>query len=492
MAEVDGGDILFRIRGDASDLEDAINRSQGAISGLESGADDAADVLGDMGSAAKKTKIDLKSMSGEGIGAVAAGLSTVNPQAGALVGLFGQLRVLSGPLAVVLGAVTAAMMLNTKHQEDLDRQREISKDVADEMAAAERRLRDAYEENLVAVGDLSDEELKILTIRRQAFAENQPQVKALNAAIAAQVMRVEEAKGAFEDLNENQRNFEQLQALITDGLQKEQAELERLQGQRDAAIETMAETVDFQIKNIELTEDQTRASREQADAEDEAAVAATARAEMLRDELMQSAATSTAMIDQTVADLDAAFTEIEMLALRDQEAIQGGISDSLRAVASLSSTLSDKLAEDNNKPARALFRTTHAAGLSQVAINTAVAITKALADLGPVAGAIAGVGLGLAGAAQGAAIAAQPPPAHLGDPLAPDERRVSGRRVLATEAVLDSATTRRMGGEDGLRQAMRGGGGGQPVQVNLTYKHLDREVARLMRSNSRTRRAVRS
>ena len=119
-------------------------------------------------------------------------------------------------------------------------------------------------------------------------------------------------------------------------------------------------------------------------------------------------------------------------------------------------------------------------------------LTKALADLGPLAGTVAAVGIGLTGAAQAAAIAAQPPPAHMGDPLAPDERRVSGRRVLATEAVLDSATTRRLGGEDGLRAAMRGGSSAQPVQVNLTYKHLDREVARLMRSNSRTRRAVRS
>ena len=117
MAEVDGGDIVIRIRGDASDLEDAVTRSQGAISGLESGAGDAADVLGDMGSAAKKTKVDLKSMSGEGIGAVAAGLSTVNPQAGALVGLFGQLRMLSGPLALALGVVTAAFALY-KHEVD--------------------------------------------------------------------------------------------------------------------------------------------------------------------------------------------------------------------------------------------------------------------------------------------------------------------------------------------------------------------------------------
>ena len=56
MAETDGGDIVIRIRGDASDLEEAITRSQGAISGLESGADDAADVLGDMGSAARASK----------------------------------------------------------------------------------------------------------------------------------------------------------------------------------------------------------------------------------------------------------------------------------------------------------------------------------------------------------------------------------------------------------------------------------------------------
>jgi len=505
MADLDGGDIFFNIRGDASDLEDAINRSQDALGDLEGGADTASDSLGSMGKTAGQVSSALKGASRGGVAGLSSAVSAINPAAGrAIRGLSGLKKAFAagaatvGPLLIALAAVAAAVKLFQDHQEDLDRRLEISKDVADEMAAAELRLRDAYEQNLVAVGDLSDAELKVLTIRRQAFAENQPKVKALNALIAEQIKRVEKDKGAFEDLNESQRNFKQLQGLLTDGLQKEQAELERLQGQRDAAIETMRDTVDLQIENIKLTEGQTAASTAQADADNAAAEATKARADAERDRILNMvmledvADTSNAMIDQTVAQLDAAFTEIEMLALRDQQAIQGGISDSLGAVASLSTTLSDKLAEDNKKAALALFRTSQAAGLSQVAVNTAVAITKALAELGPIAGPIAGVGLGLAGAAQAAIIAAQPPPAHMGDPLAPDERQVSGRRVLATEAVLDSATTRRMGGEDGLRQAMRGGGGGQPVQVNLTYKHLDREVARLMRSNSRTRRAVRS
>jgi hypothetical protein len=176
--------------------------------------------------------------------------------------------------------------------------------------------------------------------------------------------------------------------------------------------------------------------------------------------------------------------------LKDQEAIESGVDASLSAVSSLSSTISNQLTEDNKKAALALFRTSQAAGLVQVAINTAIARTRALAELGPIAGPVAAVGITLAGAAQAALIAAQSPPAHMGDPLAPDERTVSGRRVLATETVLDSATTRRMGGEDGLREAMRGGDSSQPVNVNITYKHLDRDVARLMRSNSRTRQQM--
>ena len=46
--------------------------------------------------------------------------------------------------------------------------------------------------------------------------------------------------------------------------------------------------------------------------------------------------------------------------------------------------------------------------------------------------------------------------------------------VLVTENVIDSATARRTGPENGLRQATQGcGGGGQLMHVNLIYKHLE-------------------
>lgn len=514
MADLDGGDIFFNIRGDASDLEDAINRSQDALGDLEGGADTASDSLGSMGKTAGQVSSALKGASRGGVAGLSSAVSAINPAAGrAIRGLSGLKKAFAagaatvGPLLIALAAVAAAVKLFQDHQEDLDRRLEISKDVADEMAAAELRLRDAYEQNLVAVGDLSDAELKVLTIRRQAFAENQPQVKALNASIAEQIMRVEKAKGAFEDLNESQRNFEQLQGLLTDGLQKEQAELERLQGQRDAAIETMRDTVDLQIENIKLTEVQTAASTAQADADNAAAEATKARADAERDRILNMvmledvADTSNAMIDETVAKLDSALAEIEMMHLRDQEAIQQGTSDSLGAVASLSSTVSEQLVEENKQAALALFRTSQAAGLSQVAVNTAVAITKALAELGPIAGAVASVGIGLTGAAQAAAIASTPPPtAHIGtgmpgsrDPLAPDERMSSGRRVLTTEASGPGGVANSMGTQllnDVNTGRVQSSG---RITAVIGRSHLDQELFRSgRRGTSRYARSLRT
>jgi hypothetical protein len=501
MAEVDGGDIVIRIRGDASDLEDAVTRSQGAISGLESGAGDAADVLGDMGSAAKKTKVDLKSMSGEGIGAVAAGLSTVNPQAGALVGLFGQLRVVSGPLALAIGAVAAALAIFEQHQAELDRQREISKAVADSLRDVELRLRDAYEDTSVAAGKLSRAELDILRVRRAQFKENLPAVKAINAEISEQVMRVEKAKGALEDLNPAQRNFAQLNEVLTTGLAEESAQLLKLQTQRDNTVAQMKEITSAKIEEIELTHQQAAADRDAGDAAEERAAAVAASMDALNAQSAAINAEVQAGIDQAIAYMEQAILEIEAAIVRDQEAIGAGISDSLSAVSSLSSTLSDQMVDDNKKAAKRLHRTSQAAGLANVAISTSVAIMKALAELGPIAGAVASVGIGLTGAAQAAAIAAQPPPsAHIGsgmpgsrDPLAPDERMSGGRRILSTEASGPGGVANSMGTQ--LLNDVNTGrvqSSGQITAV-IGRTHLDQELFRSgRRGTSRYARALRT
>ena len=551
MAETDGGDIVIRIRGDSSDLEEAVTRSQGAISGLESGAGDAADVLGDMGAAAKKTNVNLKGMAAQSLPAVAAGISTVNPAAGAMVGLFGQLAAVAGPLAIAVGVVTAAFALY-KHET------EKAAEAAERAKESIEAFNDAFEQQAVIAGDLRSE-LRLINgeIDKDGLAHEKRKtrivaagdaiVAALDDQIKTQQELVDQATGPTARVSKEQQ--EEAAKLTT--------ELNRLTQERADAIEATESQIvaadaiaEFHREAAEATDDFAGAQGKLADSIElvssslqeqlallddfnqsiETGIGGSAPAgvdalvgrindltlsekelltasEMLK--LEQSAldaefARGNVSLDQydtltgQVAGKQAELSEqtrgVEDAAKASEKALKlKGVQESLEATAELSGMLAEKLGQDNKKAALTMFRISKAAGLASIAISTAVGISKTIEEYGmtPI-GIAASVGVGLLGAAQAATVAATPAPAHMGDPLAPDERRVSGRRVLATEAVLDSATTRRMGGEDGLRQAMRGGGSSQPVQVNLTYKHLDREVARLMRSNSRTRRAVRS
>lgn len=128
------------------------------------------------------------------------------------------------------------------------------------------------------------------------------------------------------------------------------------------------------------------------------------------------------------------------------------------------------------------------AALTDIAVNTAVAITKANAALGPIAGGIATGALIASGAAQSAAVVAQPPPTFdmggmIGnrDPLRPDETFV---RALRGEAILDRSTVDRLGGERGVDALQRGEAGGPQVVVISPFKHLDRYNKSALRRQS--------
>jgi hypothetical protein len=120
----------------------------------------------------------------------------------------------------------------------------------------------------------------------------------------------------------------------------------------------------------------------------------------------------------------------------------------------------------------ALFNMSKAASIAEIAMNTAEAVTKAL-TLGPVLGPImAGIATA-AGAAQAGVVAAQPAPQiqfHMGG-IAPDE---ANARVLRGEAILDRATVRRMGGEQGVRNLQQGGSPGVQTVVIQPFKHFGR------------------
>ena len=119
-----------------------------------------------------------------------------------------------------------------------------------------------------------------------------------------------------------------------------------------------------------------------------------------------------------------------------------------------------------------LFKMEKAASIAEIAMNTAEAVTKAL-TYGPVLGPALAAVAGATGAAQMAVVAGQPAPQmqfHMGG-MAPDE---ANARVLRGEAILDRATVRRIGGEQGVRNLQQGGSGSVNTVVIQPFKHFGR------------------
>ena len=122
----------------------------------------------------------------------------------------------------------------------------------------------------------------------------------------------------------------------------------------------------------------------------------------------------------------------------------------------------------NEAVARA-FRLQKAANLSQIAMNTAVAVMRAFSDTGPIAGPAFAATIGALGATQAAIVAAQEPPSmHLGGMIKPDERMI---RARVGEGVLTQQGMNAIGGEAGLRAANGGAGVGGSIVVQQVYKH---------------------
>jgi len=135
----------------------------------------------------------------------------------------------------------------------------------------------------------------------------------------------------------------------------------------------------------------------------------------------------------------------------------------------------------------AVFNMQKALGIAEAGIRTAVSVAAALAQPpGPPTTIPFGILAGVLGGAQIAAIAAEPPPSfHVGGMVAqaaPDEINA---RLLRSEAVLSPQGVRAAGGEDGVRQLNRGGGGGQQIVSVLQVR--SRTVDAMISDNLRTK-----
>ena len=172
--------------------------------------------------------------------------------------------------------------------------------------------------------------------------------------------------------------------------------------------------------------------------------------------------------------------KMEMLKKEKETALEMAsiVASSVGSTAQSIQTLLENTGNITKRQAVQLFMLQKAANVAQIAMNTSVAITKALADLGPIGGPVAAGFMAAAGAAQTAAVLSQPPPAFdVGGMVG----RTSGSDVvqaslLTGEAVLDRATVRRMGGEDGINAMQRGDMSQQQVVVVQPFKHFDKFI----------------
>jgi len=523
MAEVDGGDILIRIRGDASDLEDAINRSQGAISGLESGADDAADVLGSMGSAAKKTSGSLKNLARDSLPAISAGISTVNPAAGAMVGLFGQLAAVAGPLALAVGAVTAAFALY-KHEaekaaEAAERAKERIEDFNDAFTNQAVIAEDLRNELRLIQGEIDKEGLAHEKRKTRIQAAGDAVVASLDEQIEAQQKLVDQATGPNARISKKQQ--EEAAALTT--------ELDRLKQERIDTIEvtknhiSVAEQIaEFHRLSKEAEEDLGAATRATTVAIEEQTAALILRNTVYGESIQITndvrPAPPVATAEEIQEEMDRSETVIEkfnrinadrekkhkedttaLAAETQAERVEFALSanDQIgQAAGEFASVMADK----NKKAALIAYRVSQASGIVEATISTSKSVAKAL-ELGPFFGPPAAAVMGALGAAQIATIAATPPPtAHIGtgmpgsrDPLAPDERMSNGRRVLTTEASGPGGVANSMGTQllnDVNTGRVQSSG---RITAVIGRSHLDQELFRSgRRGTSRYARSLRT
>jgi hypothetical protein len=189
-----------------------------------------------------------------------------------------------------------------------------------------------------------------------------------------------------------------------------------------------------------------------------------ARAKSAANYAAQLDAQAAADEERSRAGFEAEIARVQELQRARAQATQEYLFSGIAAAATLAQAVADSAEEGSaaqQAAAIAAFRLNQAGSIGTIAINTAEAITKAIALFGPPpspAG-VAGIAFASAiGLAQAAAVAAQAPPSfHTGgviasNPLAPDETMIVARK----------------GEEVRTRQEQ---GGGANVTVQMVYQH---------------------
>ena len=189
-------------------------------------------------------------------------------------------------------------------------------------------------------------------------------------------------------------------------------------------------------------------------------------------QIQQTRAEITNALQGAISDVAGAISDVIDEGLSQQLSAVSSTQEALRALGE-EATAAERQAllaqlEAEQDAALRLFRASKTGAISQALINGALAVTTALAQLGPVAGGIAAAGIAATTSAQIGIIAAQPPPEfHRGGTVtapAPWERDI---RAQGGESVLTTQGTRAAGGPAAVETLNRGAGGTTPIWIPL-------------------------
>jgi hypothetical protein len=186
----------------------------------------------------------------------------------------------------------------------------------------------------------------------------------------------------------------------------------------------------------------------------------------------------TKFIEDETAKRLAAEQKIHADRMANAQAFAGASATFANGISDLLAQRAEANAKRDKELALRQFKASKAAAISEATINGAVAITRALATLGPVAGALATAGLTASTAAQIATIASQKPAFDRGGMIQGGAQMADQVtiRALPGEAVLSRGAVRDLGGQPGVDRLNRGNATGQSVVMVPVYKHFGRFV----------------
>ena len=327
-------------------------------------------------------------------------------------------------------------------------------------------------------GEAARAKLKYAAATRVVVPALKEEKVAMDALVAAQGS-IEQARTA------EMTQVEKLQKLYVD-VTTEQAALGdagKLSAEQNAAYAAASADLAKQVTDARIEEELRAVTAIEAYENNLSAERATAAAVQFEAEKAATAARINAIAQ--VADVIAQYTQFALdqevdayeQAQADREALGENATKAEKEMA-------DKRVKATRDAARKAFLIDKAAKMASAAAATALAIVQALASAPPPYNFIAAGVVGAAGLIQQAVIASQKPSFHAGGfvgGMAPDEQQATVRRG---EAVLSPAGRRAMG-DDTIRAANAGMGGGQVIMVQQVYRH--RVFDSFVRDNLRTR-----